>query len=194
MADIIIDNGAPGTSSTGSWGPSSASDQYTGPGANPTSLYADIGANTYRWTPTIPAEGDYDVFVWWSTHENRGAAVPIVVKHATAMASKTFDERPAKGGGKWVLHGRYHFLAGTAGYIETNSLASQAAADAVKLVPVAAVPPVVVPPVIVPPVSPGRIIATEFELYFRDAAGTRTLIYQGPLPTTVDVPVIVPVP
>lgn len=139
MADIIIDNNTPGlTSSTGTWRVSQAGDGFGGD-----SLYADQGQNTFRWTPAIAAEGDFDVYVRWSTWPARGSAIPIIVKSAAATpATKTFDER--SGGGQWVLHGRYHFLAGVSGYIETNSFTGQAAADAVKLVPVAA--PVPVPP------------------------------------------------
>jgi hypothetical protein len=34
-----------------------------------------------------------------------------------------------------VLHGRYSFTAGTAGYVQTTDASGQAAADAVRFVP-----------------------------------------------------------
>jgi hypothetical protein len=60
--------------------------------------------------------------------------VPIAVTHAAGTTSRSFDERT--GGGVWVLHGRYTFNAGTGGSILVSDSAGQAAADAVRLVPV----------------------------------------------------------
>lgn len=134
MADIIVDNSMPGTSSTGTWNVSGAANVF-----GPNSLYTDMGPNTYRWTPTIPTTGDYDVYVWWSTHANRGTAIPIMVVSSSPTVTKLYNE--TQGGGAWVLHGRYRFIAGVSGYIETNSFTGQASADAVKLVPVAAAVP-----------------------------------------------------
>ena len=128
-APIILDNGAAGTSLTGKWCVSGATNFY---GAN--SLYScGSGTDTYRWTPTIAAVRSYDVYVWWTTHANRSASVPISVTHAGGTTTRTFDERT--GGGQWVLHGRYSFTAGTAGYVQTTDASGQAAADAVRFVP-----------------------------------------------------------
>jgi hypothetical protein len=134
-AEKIIDNAAAGTQDiaggrgfTGEWCLSSAPNSYGG-----NSLYScGGGADTYRWTPAIAAAGSYDVYIWWSTHPNRSASVPIVVKHAAGMSTKQFNQKT--GGGQWVLHGRYVFNAATAGYVEVNDGNGQAAADAVRLV------------------------------------------------------------
>ena len=128
-AEIIIDNGTAGTSSTGTWCGSAATNFY---GAD--SLYScGGGVNTYRWTPTIGVAATYDVYVWWTTHPNRSTSVPITVVHAAGSAPRTFNQQT--GGGLWVLHGRYTFNAGTAGYVQVSSANGQAAADAVRLVP-----------------------------------------------------------
>lgn len=155
MADLVLDNGAPGTKATGSWEPSQATDSF-----GPNSLFAYQGQNFYRWTPTIATEGDYDVSVWFSTHANRGAAVPISVTHAAGVTPKIFNEKPGQGGGQWVLHGRYHFLAGTSGYVETNSVAGQAAADAVKFAPVPVFVPSATPSGRIDFVSPAGVVAS----------------------------------
>ncbi len=133
---IIIDNGLAGTSSTGNWCNSGAGGSY-----GPTSLYScgSFSTETYRWTPTIPAQAQYDVYVWWTTGSNRGTAVPFRVRHASGITARTFNERT--GGGQWILHGRYTFNAGTAGYAETDDSAGQAAADAVMFLPASAAPP-----------------------------------------------------
>jgi len=129
-SEIVIDNGAAGTSATGTWCTSSASDFF-----GTDSLYScGGGVDTYRWTPTFAAANTYDVYVWWSTHVNRSSAVPVTVVHAAGSTTQTFDEQA--GGGQWVLHGRYSFNAGTAGYVQVSSANGQAAADAVRWVPV----------------------------------------------------------
>jgi thermitase len=128
-ATITIDNGAPGTSRTGQWCVSSASNSY-GSG----SLYScGSGTDTYRWTPSLGTADTYDVYVWWSTYANRSTSVPISVTHTGGTTKRTFNERI--GGGQWVLHGRYSFAAGTAGYVQTSDANGQAAADAVRFVP-----------------------------------------------------------
>jgi subtilisin family serine protease len=138
---IIIDNGQPGTSSTGNWCNSGASGSY-----GPTSLYScgSFSSETYRWTPTIPAQAQYDVYIWWTSGSNRGTAVPFRVRHASGITTRTFNER--SGGGQWVLHGRYTLSAGTTSYAETDDSAGQAAADAVMFLPVAPPTPDTTPP------------------------------------------------
>ena len=126
--EIVIDNGQAGTSFTGTWCPSEAINFF---GTN--SLYScGSGIDTYQWTPSIPATGTYQVYVWWSTHVNRSTAVPIAVTHQGGTTVKNFNEQ--LGGGQWVLHGQYTFNAGTSGFVRVTSSNGQAAADAVRLV------------------------------------------------------------
>ncbi len=133
---IVIDNGTAGTSSSGSWCNSGGTGSF-----GPTSLYScgTLSRDTYRWTPTIPAQAAYDVYVWWTTGANRGTAVPFRVIHAGGTTTRTFNERT--GGGQWILHGRYTFNSGTGGRVETDDSAGQAAADAVMFVPASTTPP-----------------------------------------------------
>jgi hypothetical protein len=153
---ILVDNlaaGATGTgvTFTGLWCLSGSPNQYgTSSLYNSRGLPADCGAptppppanSTYRWTtPSLlgGTAGNYDVYVWWSTHPNRSSTVPISVKHNGGVTSKNYDQRV--GGGQWVLHGRYNFQANTTGYVEVDGTndgtnGKQAAADAVLFVPV----------------------------------------------------------
>ena len=136
VADIILDNAAPGIqdvasgrSFTGSWCRSIGTLPYNG-----TSLYScGSGVDTYRWTPKIVAAGGYDVYYWWSVHPNRSATAKLSVKHAAGIATTSVNEQV--GGGKWVLIGRYNFSAGMAGYVETDDSQGLVSADAVRLVP-----------------------------------------------------------
>lgn len=133
--EIVIDNLSAGAkdktrSFTGTWCTSVATNKF---GAN--SLYScGTGADTYRWTPTITTAGNYDVYVWWSTHPNRSTSIPISVTHSGGTTSKTFNQK--MGGGQWVLHGRYGFAAGISGFVQISDVNGQACADAVRLVKV----------------------------------------------------------
>ena len=134
--EIIVDNAAVGINDaaggrifTGTWCLSTAPDKM---GVD--SLYScGAGADTYRWTPNITTAQAYDVYVWWTTHANRSATVPISVVHSAGTAAKNFNQQT--GGGQWVLHGRYTFNVGKTGYVEVKDSNGQAAADAVRFVP-----------------------------------------------------------
>ena len=88
----------------------------------------------FRWTPTIPTAGQYDVFVWWPNDLNRSTTVPYTVHHASGNTVKTFNQRT--GGDTWVLHGRYALAAGTSNYVEVSNANGIAGADAVSFRPV----------------------------------------------------------
>ncbi len=131
--ETILDNLGIGVRDTsrsfsGTWCLSESASKY---GAN--SLYSCGSAtDTYRWTPSIATAGFYDVYVWWSSHTNRSANVPVTVKHAAGMSVKNYNQRI--GGGQWVLHGRYSLVVGTSNYAEVSDVNGQAAADALKFV------------------------------------------------------------
>jgi PKD repeat protein len=126
---IVVDNGRAGTTATGSWCVSATTGAY---GTN--SLYScGGGTDTYRWAPSLPVGGDYDVYVWWTSHPNRSATVPITV--AANGVTQTFLKDQRVGGGQWQMLGRFPFVAGTTGYVEVSDRNGQASADAVRWVP-----------------------------------------------------------
>lgn len=132
-AEVIVDNNAVGAQDasrtfTGKWCKSSGTNPYGG-----TSLYScGTGKDTYRWTPTIAAAGKYSVYLWWSTHANRSATVPITISTGTATDTKTVNQKV--NGGQWNLLGTYDFKAGTTGFVELSDAGGLALADAVRLV------------------------------------------------------------
>jgi hypothetical protein len=82
----------------------------------------------------IAVTGTYDVYVWVPTSNAHATSVPILVAHAYGTSTRLFNERKAPG--SWVLHGRYTFNAGTAGYVQTSGQNGTALADAVRFVPI----------------------------------------------------------
>ncbi len=127
--EIILDNTRTGATFTGTWCISDATGAY---GAN--SLYScGTDADTYRWTPSIPAARSYAVYVWWTAYATRATSVPITV--VSSSGSRTFLKNQQSGGSRWQLLGTFPFAAGSGGYVEVSDRNGQAGADAVKLVP-----------------------------------------------------------
>ena len=131
---IIIDN-APagqtgnGTSFTGKWCAAKSTNFF---GASSLESCGK-GLDTYRWTPTIPTTGSYDVYVWWTEHRKNSNNVPITVCHAAGCTTTNFNQQ--QNGGQWNLHGRYSFNAGTGGHVQVTDQNGRAIADAVRFVP-----------------------------------------------------------
>lgn len=135
--EIVVDNAMPGVQDpaggrtfTGAWCLGNATNEF---GASSLRSCGKAAA-TYRWTPQIAVAGAYDVYVWIPTHSARSTTVPITVAHSTGTVTQLFNQRKAPG--SWVLHGRYTFSAGTAGYVQTSDAYGTAAADAVRFVPI----------------------------------------------------------
>ena len=135
VTEIILDNAALGVQDTvsgktfvGTWCLSSGTGPY---GA--TSLYScGTVADAYRWTPQITTTGNYDVYVWWTTHANRSSNVLYSVTHAGGTSTVIFDQKV--NGGKWVLMGRYNFAAGMGSFVEVKASNGLVIADAVRFV------------------------------------------------------------
>jgi hypothetical protein len=128
-AEVILDNGQPGTSFRGTWAVAS----------DPTSFGADslvsagVGVDTFRWSPTIPATSTYTVYAWWTSAPTRSPIVRYTVEHAGGVRVFTADQQ--RGGGQWQLLGTFPFNWGTAGSVEVSGPSGKASADAVRFVP-----------------------------------------------------------
>src|SRR5438552_3144464 len=128
-AEVILDNGQPGTSFTGTWVVSS----------DPTSFGADslvsagVDVDTFRWSPTIPATGTYTVSVWWTSAPTWSKTVRYTLSYAGGTRVFTVDQQ--FGGGQWQLLGTFPFTSGTAGSVEVSGASGKVSADAVRFVP-----------------------------------------------------------
>ena len=137
-SEIIVDNAdagvmdqAAGRTFTGMWCTTPPWNHY---GIDALFNCSGTEVSTYRWTPTLPTAGSWDVYIWWSAQSNQSANAAVKVVSAGGQVTKTYDQR--SGGGQWVLHGRYSFTAGTNGYVEVgNGGEGRVSADAVRFVP-----------------------------------------------------------
>jgi len=104
--DIIIDNGEPSTSSTGTWSISSGLNPY---GTN--SLFSRNGG-TYTWTFTPSQTGTYEVSMWWTYRPTRSSSVPIDIESSWGTARIYVNQIDELKGSTWNIFGNYYFEAG----------------------------------------------------------------------------------
>ena len=130
-AESIIDNGAAGTSFTGTWGVSGATNPY---GTN--SLFSRDGA-TYTWSWTAASGGYSEVFMWWTVASSRSTSSPVRIVYDGGNTTVNVNQRA--NGGQWNSLGIYPFAAGV-NYAVTITAANgstvSTCADAVRFVKV----------------------------------------------------------
>jgi len=125
FADVIIDNGGTGTSYTGTWPLSGATDPY---GAS--SLWSRNGT-TYTFSMSGQAAGSYEVFMWWSGYSSRASSVPVAINYTGGTASTTVNQQ--QNPGQWNSLGTYYFDGGGSVTITAaDGDSSSTCADAVK--------------------------------------------------------------
>ncbi len=141
-AAIVIDNSSVGFATTGAW----KSSTWSGGGrfVNSNFLYTEPGGtppDSASWTPTIPASGQYDVYVDWSAAAtDRASAVTYTVHHALGSTAVVKDQRT--GGGQWQLLGRFQMDPGLGHRVELSDAGAdgRVAADAAQFTPAGAAP------------------------------------------------------
>ncbi len=94
--------------SVGYWLRSSGLDWY-GPDP-PRSMYANTSGVTASWVPDLPADGEYEVFVWYTDSGKRDREAPYTVHHSGGDTTVNVDQEYNEG--TWVSLGSYTFTAG----------------------------------------------------------------------------------
>ena len=123
-ADVIIDNGGPGTSFTGVWGTSGGSSPY---GAD---SYWSRDGDTYTWSFTSQPAGTYRVHMWWSGWPSRASNINVSINHTGGPTLVVINQRV--NAGQWNNLGQYSF--GTSGSVTitaANGSSVSTCADAV---------------------------------------------------------------
>ncbi len=131
--EVIVDNdaGAPGYQETGKW----ATSVYTGY-RGLTYRYAYVTGDEYTatWTPNIPQNGYYGVYVWYRHGANRPTDALYRVRHAGGETEVRLNQEVH--GLTWRYLGTYYFLAGTGGHVVLSNQSGEAGqaviADAVR--------------------------------------------------------------
>lgn len=90
-------------------------------------------ASIARWTPDIPARGEYAVYVSYASLRNSSSSARYTVRHLGGETAFLVDQR--KAGGTWVYLGTFEFAPGSTGYVELDNKGSKGqvvSADAVR--------------------------------------------------------------
>ena len=96
---------------SGHWQVSTSQSPYVGDGYLHDSNEGK-GQKAIRFTPDLPTEGQYDIYLYWIKHPNRATNVPVEVMHQGGTATLVLNQR-SQGGWVKVFTGR--FAAGRAG-------------------------------------------------------------------------------
>jgi uncharacterized lipoprotein YddW (UPF0748 family) len=148
IEEIVIDNTDPGWANTSPGGNAwSVGSSSVVPKIGENYLYTSGVGNTDEsaatrkctWTPNLPREGLWDVYVYYQIGSNRSAGAPFKVVYdggEVVSLENQYSETPNQGG--WFLIGPdLPFLAGTEGYVQCSNNSTDTAlvsADAARFV------------------------------------------------------------
>ena len=147
--ELIIDNLDANVTSTGTWKSSSAAGYW---GTN--SVWNSDGSSYFRFLPTFPVAGFYEVSAWWTYYATRSARALYRIDHAEGTSTAEVNQRDQSLAGQWNLLGTYAFEAGTGRYVEASSGNGEISADAARFVYVGP------PGDSDPPAAPTNLVAT----------------------------------
>jgi hypothetical protein len=122
--EVVIDNGDPGTSSTGSWKNSSGPNYY-----GSVSLCSQISGSTYSFETTI--NGTSQISMWWTYHPSRSTEVPVQIYDGNQLLDVVYINQ-LQNGGQWNVLGTYNFTGLARVVVMADSNDYSSCADAVK--------------------------------------------------------------
>ncbi|WP_329086238.1 golvesin C-terminal-like domain-containing protein [Streptosporangium sp. NBC_01469] len=136
--EVVVDNDELGYEVvSGVWSAATGVAGYRG--GNYRSAPAGTGERVVRWRPVVPHDGDYEVQVSYTAHENRASNAPFTIVHAGGTSVVRIDQRKPgttePRGGSWVSLGKYRMTAGPARIELSNAANGFVIADAVRLLP-----------------------------------------------------------
>ncbi|MHC4177437.1 MAG: golvesin C-terminal-like domain-containing protein [Planctomycetota bacterium] len=113
--DIIIDNAdATGVEFAGKW---QSRTNYPKLRYGDNFAWVNGGAEgaSVTFTPRLPKNGEYEVFIRYITFPKSSRKVPIAIHHADGVTNKGLNQK--SGSGQWMPLGKYRFEAGDAGRV-----------------------------------------------------------------------------
>ena len=165
FADVIIDNGEPGTSYTGTWGVSGGTEPY-----GDDSLWSRNGA-AYTWQFDSQPPGVYEVLMWWSGYSSRATDIAVDINYTGGTETISINQHEDVG--QWNSLGEYYFdSSGSVTITAADGSSVSTCADAVWFRQVSDnTPPTAYIDAIIPnPAEPGQLI--EFSGQGTDSEGT----------------------
>lgn len=121
---VILDQSSGGTQSTTGWTAGANAGGWNGDywhdGAT------GKGTKWVSYTPTLPTNGTYEVYLWWVESSNRATNTPVDIIHAAGTNRVLVNQRVSSGG--WFKVLTTNFNAGTSGKViirNDNTLSGQ---------------------------------------------------------------------
>ncbi|MEU4396496.1 hypothetical protein [Kribbella sp. NPDC023855] len=106
-------------------------------GGNYRSVAAGTGERAVGWRLVVPRDGEYEVQVSHTAHQNRASNAPFTITHAGGTSVVRVDQRvagtPEPRGGSWVSLGKYRLAEGLTTIELSNDANGVVVADAVRL-------------------------------------------------------------
>ena len=125
-AYVIIDNGDPGTSSTGNWRVSGVPGPY---GNN--SLYSEEAGATYTFEASV--DGFYEVSLWWTYHSYRCTSIAVEIYDGATLLDDSIKVNQQENNSQWNALGTYEFT-GTARVVIISTGGCDTCADAARFI------------------------------------------------------------
>ena len=72
-----------------------------------------------RWTPTIPTEGHYNIYMRWPAAANRAKAAPVEILHGEGTTTVKVDQ--TINNASWRFLGNYLLMAGIGNYVKISA-------------------------------------------------------------------------
>jgi N-acetylmuramoyl-L-alanine amidase len=131
-AEVIVDNDdpAPGTgyAETGTW-TTTVGIGYAGANYRWAETVTGTTTATAAWTATLPADGEYAIYVWYLQSGNRTPDAHYTIHHAGGETTVVVDQRIH--GSTWHYIGTYGFLGGEEARVALTNQSSVAETAAV---------------------------------------------------------------
>ena len=107
---IVDSEDSDGVSVTGTWPTSTYDSNYVG------SNYrhdddSGKGSKSVVYTPDLPTDGPYNVFLYWNSSSNRATSIPVDIDYDGGSTTVTVDQ--TSNGGQWNHIGTHQFTSGT---------------------------------------------------------------------------------
>lgn len=101
------------------------------------------GQDSVTFSPTIPEDGSYEVFMRWTSAPNRASNVPVTITYAGGSITLTINQRIH--GSQWVQLGTFNFSASSPASVaisnaNTNGVVVADAVQFIKIADTAAAP------------------------------------------------------
>ncbi|MEQ8820722.1 MAG: D-alanyl-D-alanine carboxypeptidase [Sumerlaeia bacterium] len=107
--EVIVDNDTSAFIQSGNWWASSSTSGYYG--SNYRVRATGSVSDAAYWRGTIPSDGNYEVFVRYTSGSNRATSAPYIVYHTGGSTTKYVNQQ--SGGGSWQSLGVFNLYQGS---------------------------------------------------------------------------------